>query len=175
MNNRMKMRSAVTLVLVALFVVPSVAVLAPMTVYAAPPTGVPTLDAHFCKATLHGTWTGKTRTCTIGSLHVDSSIGDFTIPSKATLAISGGGDGTIGGILTIDSGVIITNYGVINNSGTITNSGTINNYGTINNCGTFNNYGYFHNYAAFKNSGTINNTGLWDSPAIIDYPSCQIS
>jgi hypothetical protein len=168
----MKMRSAVTLVLVALFVVPSVAVLAPMTVYAAP-TGVPTLDAHFCKATLHGTWTGKTRTCTIGYLHVDSSIGDFTIPSKVTLAISVV-DGTIGG-LTIDPSVIITNYGVISNSDTIENYGTINNFGTINNCGTFNNYGTIANYGAFKNSGTINNSGVWNGLVMIDYPSCQIS
>ena len=154
MNNRMKMRSAVTLVLVALFVVPSVAVFAPMTVYAAPPTGVPTLDAHFCKATLHGTWTGKTRTCTITPYAVGSSIGtSFAIPSKTTLAIIGVGGAV--DYLVISSSVTITNYGVINNSV------TINNYGTINNCGTINNY----------DDGTIVNFGS----GVIVIPSCPIS
>jgi len=146
----MKMKSAVTLVLVVLFVVTSAAVLAPMTVYTAPPTGVPTLDAHFCKATLHGTWTGKTRTCTIRTLVVDSSIGNFAIPSKTTLAIGAGG--TEISFLTINSGVTITNYGVID-SGTMNNNvgGTIINYGTINNkCfGTVQDYGTWVNYGSF--------------------------
>ena len=131
------MKSAVTLVLVALFVVTSVAVLAPMTVYTAP-TGGPRLDARFCKATLGGTWTIKTKTCTITTLHVTSSIGSFTIPSRTTLATSAPPPPLpLEWGLTIDSDVTITNYGTIGNYGKITNYGTIINYGTFWACGTF--------------------------------------
>jgi hypothetical protein len=150
----MKTRSAVTFVLVALFVVSSVAALAPETVYA-PKSEVPTLGAHFCKATLLGTWTGKTKTCYVTSnLEITSSIGSFQIPSKATLAIMDVN------ALTIDSGITITvnTGGTINNAGIIINNGEVDNYGLIHNAGTINNnWGLIYNFNIITNFGTINN------------------
>jgi hypothetical protein len=163
----MKTKSAVAFVLIAVFVVSSVAVLTPMTVYA-PKSTSPTLGAHFCKATLLGTWTGKTKTCTITGTPVEYS--DFTIPLKATLVIEPGFSFTIG---TSDTGLPMTlnNYGNItilsvggvlfgtfnieasatlnNLGGTISNDGIINNYGTFNQCGFFHQDGTFNDYGTY--------------------------
>jgi hypothetical protein len=165
------MKSAVTLVLVALFVLSSVAVIVPGTVYAPKVPKTPTLDARFCKDTLGGTWTGKTATCTINNPSVTGTrvTSDFQIPSKATLVITA--------ILNVASdqfvgGVTITNYGTISiiNTGAV-NSGVINigemniitNYGTIANDGTVNNAGRIYNCG-----GTIIGSGIITGNLVID-------
>jgi hypothetical protein len=166
----MKTKSAVAFVLIAVFVVSSVAVLTPMTVYA-PKSTSPTLGAHFCKATLLGTWTGKTKTCTITGTPVEYY--DFTIPLKATLVIESGFSFTIGsddtnypmtlnnygnitihsvgldGTFTIKASATLNNLG-----GTITNDGIINNYGTFNQCGIFHQDGSLNNYGTYPGSCT---------------------
>jgi hypothetical protein len=159
----MKAKSAVAFVLIAVFAVSSVAVLAPMTVYAKPP---PRLNKRLCE-TMQGLWYAKGKTCTLSDSYTVTS--SFMIPFHDTLAIGAG-------TFTIQSGVTITNYGTIYNYGTIDIhlGGTLNDDGEIQNHGTISLYfssdqltvgsgGVLGNHGTVSSNGYIANYGTIDN------------
>ena len=99
---------------------------------------------------LVGGWGSFTNNATL------TTAGAVTVERDGTLANSLGATFTVetDGVVTVEEGGTLNNYGTLDNNGTYNNYGNLGNYGT----NTFNNYGRFNNYGSVQNGGSDGST-----------------